>query len=290
MLEWSARLWQIVTYPLLSLGGQAFSLAKLAELTLVAFVTLRVAAITDKRLVRRWLAKSPLDPGTIYTISRFLYYGIILTGTVFGLMLLGFNLGSLAVLAGFLSIGIGVGLQGLTGNIVAGFVILFERPVKPGDRVTIGDHVGQVREVHFRTTTIVTNDNVAIIVPNAEITSQRVINWSYGEQRVRLHVKVGLSYDVDLDEARTALLTVARAHPAVRQDPSPDVWLTGFGESALAVELLVWIDEPSAADRIISELNFGILKACRARGVVIPCPKREIAVRGPVSVVVDGQA
>lgn len=287
LVAWIGWLHAQATRPLWHWGASAYSLATIGGVALAFWGSHRLARLLEGRLLQPWLESRRVEGGVAYTTRRFAYFGVLGVGTAVGLSIAGFDLASLAVLAGVASIGIGVGLQSLTNNVVSGMVILIERPIKPGDRVTLGDHVGQVTEVRVRSTTIVTNDNVAIIVPNAELTGQRLINWSHGSQTIRLHVKVGLAYDTDADEAVAVLLDVARRHPAVLATPAPAVWLTDFGDSALAFELLVWIDRPAEAEAIRSELNFAVLRAVRAKGLEIPFPQRSLQVTAPVPVRLD---
>src|SRR6185295_14870486 len=150
----------------------------------------------------------------------------------------------LAVVAGILSVGIGFGLQNLASNFISGLILLIERPITVGDHVSAGDVDGTVRAINMRSTEIVTEDNISIIVPNSEFISGRVVNWSHGDPKLRLGLAVGVSYASDVEHVRRVLLDVARRCPDVLADPAPGVDFIRFGQSSLDLKLLAWIADP----------------------------------------------
>ena len=156
---------------------------------------------TLSRLLQRQIAKKAyLDPGLRYTLGRVTQYLIVTLGVLLALKV-AFNLDltSIAVIFTALSVGIGFGLQYIAADIASGFILLFERPVRVGDHITIAEDEGDVQSINLRTTIVVTNDRVSIIVPNSRLVSQRLINWSYGDPRVRISIPVGVAYDSDID-------------------------------------------------------------------------------------------
>ncbi len=192
----------------------------------------------------------------------------------------GIDLTTLNVLAGAVGIGVGFGLQTITNNFISGLIILFERPVKVGDRIQVGDVTGDVVRIGARATTIRTNDNIEIIVPNADFISSQVINWSHSDREVRLHIPVGVSYSSNPEEVRDILLEVAASHHGVLTHPPPDVVFMEFGDSSLNFDLRVWTSDYITKPKILrSDLNFAIRKEFRSRGVEIPFPQRDIHVR-----------
>lgn len=217
-----------------------------------------------------------LAEGLQYTFLRLAHYFFMFLGLLLGLQFIGLNLSSLAVIAGLLSVGIGFGLQNIASNFVAGIILLFERPIKIGDRITVGDTHGDVQEIKIRSTTIITPDHIAIIVPNSDFVSGRVINWSYGDPRVRLHLSVGVSYRSDVDQIKQILLETARSHPQVLPHPEPDVGFTAFGDSALQFDLLFWVGEAKGGVRVLSDLRYQLYQRFKENGIEIPFPQREI--------------
>jgi small-conductance mechanosensitive channel len=190
------------------------------------------------------------------------------------------NLTSLGFLAGAVGVGFGFGLQNIISNFISGLIILAERPIAIGDRVEIGGVAGQVREISLRSTTVVTNDNMAIIVPNADFITQRVTNWSYEDPRVRFRVPFGVAYGTDLPKLRTLMLEVAAEHPKALKEPEPELFFVGFGDSSLNFELAVWSSESTLSPRRFrSELFFAIEKKLRESGIEIPYPQQDLHVR-----------
>ena len=169
------------------------------------------------------------------------------------------------------------GLQNIVNNFVSGLIILAERPITIGDRIEIGGVAGQVREIRLRSTTVVTNDNITIIVPNSDFISHTVTNWSYGDTRVRLRLPVGVAYGTDVRLLERLLLDVAREHPKVLREPAPSVFFHGFGESTLDFELAIWTQEMTFQPRRFkSELYFAIEQKLRENKIEIPFPQRDL--------------
>jgi small-conductance mechanosensitive channel len=288
-----ARLWSLASYPLFTVHTTHVTLLTGLMLVAIAVATLWLGRWVERTLVEQLVARVRLDPGVAFTMGRIAHYAVVALGIYLGLQLLGLELGALAVVAGFLSIGIGFGLQNVTSNFVSGLIIMAERPIKPGDRVRVRDNIGQVVSIRLRSTTIVTNDNIAVIVPNSEFITQEVVNWSYGNPQLRLHLPVGLAYGSDPDAATEALLAAARSHPDVLATPEPAVWLNEFGDNALGFELLAWIADPVQAQAIRSDLNFAILRECTARSLELVFPQRDLHLRSAVPLrveIADGPA
>lgn len=190
------------------------------------------------------------------------------------LQTLGIDLTSLNVLAGALGVGIGFGLQNVANNFISGLIIMFQRPIKVGDRIEVGEVNGKVIKISSRSTTVVTNDNISIIVPNADFISKNVVNWSYGDPKIRFRIPVGVSYDSDIDKVEKILLKVAEENEGVLDDPKPSVRLLSFGDSALKFELHCWSEALLHRRAVLfSDLNFAILRSFREEGVQIPFPQ-----------------
>jgi small-conductance mechanosensitive channel len=207
-------------------------------------------------------------------------YALLALGFFISLQMVGVNLTSLSFLAGAVGVGFGFGLQNIISNFISGLIILAERPIAIGDRVEIGGVAGQVREISLRSTTVITNDNMAIIVPNADFITQRVTNWSYEDPRVRFRIPFGVAYGTDLPRLRTLMLEVAAEHPKALKEPAPELFFIGFGDSSLNFELAVWSTESTTSPRRFrSDLFFAIEKKLRQSGIEIPFPQQDLHVR-----------
>jgi small-conductance mechanosensitive channel len=212
-------------------------------------------------------------------VASLTQYGLWVIGVLVALKILNINLTAIAVVAGALGVGIGFGLQNVVANFVCGLVLLVERPIRVRDRITMAGVEGNVRAVNFRSTLIETNDNISVIVPNSEFINSKVINWSIGDPKVRIHVPVGVAYGSNLETVTKALLGVAAETEGVLKQPSPEVRFLEFGNSSLNMELLVWTVDPAQHFLLRSRLNFAIDAAFRREGVEVPFPQRDIHVR-----------
>src|SRR3989441_197983 len=253
---------------------------------LMFLVVIAVFAVTSRLLQRvlrvQIFSRLRIDEGIQYTLIRISHYAIMIIGAVVAFQFIGIDLTGLAIIVGFLSVGIGFGLQNITSNFVAGLILLFERPIKVGDRVMVGDQEGDVVEIKMRSTTIRTLNNVAVIVPNSEFVSSKLENWSYGDQKVRLDVNVGVSYESDLETVIRSLMEVAAEHPEVLTNPAPDVLHSGFGDSAWNMRLRIWLEHPRRHLEVQSDINSAIVRKFQPNGVEIPVPQRDMHVRSPL--------
>ena len=274
-----SRIWYYLTYPF-TFGRITVSAASLAVGLIVLALTFSLAR-TGSSLIERRLQRQRIDPGLRYTISRLVKYVVITVGILLSLkQTFAIDLTSIAVIFTALSVGIGFGLQYLAADIASGFILLFERPVRIGDRITIGDDEGDVHSINLRTTTVFTNNGVAIIVPNSRLVSQRVVNWSYGDPRARIPILVSVADDSDVDVVTSTLLDAARDVENVLEVPLPKVQFLGFGNSALDFRLLVWTSQPRRHNQIRSDVNYHITHLFHSRGIRMPTPKQQLVVRG----------
>lgn len=222
------------------------------------------------------LQRFPVDAALRYaivTVSRYLITFLLLV-LVFGL--LGVRWGHLQWMAAAFSVGLGFGLQEIFGNFVAGLILLFERPFRVGDVVTIGNFTGTVRKIRTRATTIVDFDNKDVVIPNKSLITDRFVNWTLSDSSTRLIVKVGVDYRADPEEVRSLLLELAGAHPQVLRDPAPAAFLMEFGPSALHFELRCFVGTIIDRLRVTHALHTQILAALRARGIGIPFPQMDV--------------
>lgn len=271
---------RILVFPLFKLGETDITLSTLFKLALLVAFVVVLERILRRQLLRRLLRYTRLTASLQFAISRLVGYTFIALGCYIALQLVGINLTSLAVIAGAIGIGLGFGLQNIVNNFVSGLIILAERPIGIGDRIEVGDVAGQVKQIRLRSTTVVTNDNITIIVPNSNFISDTVTNWSYGDPRVRIRLPVGVAYGTDPRKVERVLLEAARAHPKVLAEPAPSVFFNGFGESSLDFDLAVWTEEMTFNPRRLrSDLYFGIEAKLRENDIEIPFPQRDLHLR-----------
>jgi small-conductance mechanosensitive channel len=249
----------------------------LLVLTLTVFLARSAAVLIERRMAHR----RHIDPGLRYTIARLVKYFVTTVGILVALkQAFAVDLTSIALVFTALSVGIGFGLQYIAADIASGFILLFERPVRVGDRITIGEDEGDVQSINLRTTVVTTNDRIAIIVPNSKLVSQRVVNWSYGDPRARIAIHIGVADDSDIELVTNTLIDAAKDVPNALVDPPPFVQFLKFGDYSLDFRLLVWTNQPRRHVQIRSDINYRIAQLFRERSIKIPHPKQEFLVKG----------
>jgi small-conductance mechanosensitive channel len=275
---------KIIEHPLLYINQRPITLTSIIVGIIILLIFIFLSRALRKIIKTKIFPKYALDEGIQLVILRVIHYLLVGLGIIVAVQSIGLNLTSLAVVFGLLSVGIGFGLQNVASNFVSGLIILFERPIKIGDRITIGDVLGDVENISLRATLIRTIDNISIIVPNSEFISSRVINWSHRDPKIRVHIPVGVAYGSDVPLVIKSLLEVAENHPELLKDPAPKVWFNEFGNSSLNFELLVWIPDPKRGLDIINELNKGIDEIFRKNKIQIPFPQRDLHIRSSVPI------
>lgn len=231
-------------------------------------------------IVYRVLSNSKTELGVRLAVGTIIRYFILVLGLIIVMQTVGINLSTLTILAGALGVGIGFGLQNITNNFVSGIIILFERPIKVGDRIQVGDVNGDVVSISMRSTTVVTNDNISVIVPNSEFISSTVINWSHTDRNVRFNIPVGVAYKEDPEKVREILLEISDKEEGVLKKPVPDVLFDEFGDSSLNFNLRVWTDTYTTRPGILkSRLYFEIFKKFKEQHIEIPFPQRDLHVK-----------
>jgi small-conductance mechanosensitive channel len=273
---------EIMQQPLLHVNQRPVTITSIVLGIIIILVFVFLSKWLRKIAKSKLFPKYELDEGIQLVILKLAHYLLVGLGIIVAVQSIGLNLTSLAVVFGLLSVGIGFGLQNVAANFVSGLIILFERPIKIGDRITIGDVLGDVMDINLRATLIRTIDNVSIIVPNSEFISSHVINWSHRDPKIRVHVPVGVAYGSDVPLVIKSLLEVAQNHVEVLKEPPPKVWFNEFADSSLNFELLVWIAHPKRRLEIISELNKRIDDIFRKNEIRIPFPQRDLHIRSTV--------
>ena len=232
------------------------------------------------KLNSTWLKKTRMDHGAREALVTFSRYTVIALAILFALSLAGIEFTNLAIVAGALSVGIGFGLQNVVNNFVSGLILLFERPVRTGDWIVVGNTQGTVKRISIRSTTVQTFERADVIVPNSELISGQVTNWTLDTPWGRLSVPVGVAYGSDTAKVKQLLLEVGNAHPLVVRDnprwPKPNALFLAFGASSLDFELRVIVRDISERAQVISDLNFAIDKAFRDNDIEIPFPQQDV--------------
>jgi small-conductance mechanosensitive channel len=244
--------------------------------TVIAFVI--VSAWIGRWLERRLHTVQGLAPNTRIAVAKFAYAFLIGFGVLLGLSASGLNLGVLSIFGGALGLGLGFGLQAIAANFVSGFVLLMDKSIKPGDVIsftgTIGtstEGFGWVQELRGRYVVVRDRDGVETLVPNQNLITNQVINWSYSDKRVRLKLPVRVSYDDDPEAAMAVLLEAAKCSPRILRDPAPVARLMGFHDYGPDLELRFWIADPEAGvNNVRSDVNRAIWRLFKARGITIP--------------------
>ncbi|OQA33742.1 MAG: Mechanosensitive channel MscK precursor [Betaproteobacteria bacterium ADurb.Bin341] len=277
---WLERLKNVLEAPLLKMGGTPLTLWTLLYIGALVILLFYFAAKLRSWVADRALARTRFDIGARQAAGSMVRYLILFLGLLVIIQTAGIDLTSLNVLAGAVGIGVGFGLQNIVGNFISGLIIMFERPIKVGDRIVVDDVEGDVVDIGARSTVVLTNDNINIIVPNSKFITENVVNWKYNDTKVRFRIPVGVAYGSDVRFVERLLLEVAQAEPDVLADPPPVVRFLAFGDSALELELRVWsTNAVNRKGKLISALNFAIYDTFREHGVVIPFPQREVHIR-----------
>jgi small-conductance mechanosensitive channel len=272
-------------------AGLAVGEIEISLRDVLAFAITIVLAFMLSRLLRFFLEEEAfprmrLRRGVGNAVATLLQYAILLLGFALALSAAGMDFSRVALFAGAFSVGLGFGLQTVVNNFVSGLILLFERPIQIGDMVEIGGVLGEVRRIGARSSTVRTVEGAEVIVPNANLISDQVVNWTLSDRRRRLEVEVGVAYGTDPEVVLGLLRDVGGAHQTVLDAPSPEALFLGFGESALNFQLRVWIPRFEESYQIRSELGVAINSALRDAGISIPFPQRDLHVRSVESDVI----
>lgn len=274
---------RLADYKLFAIAENPVSLRDLARAVIAVVVALLISALI-RRFLNRLVAKQRASESSMYNLGRLLHYLIIAIAILVALAMLGLDTSKLALVAGALSVGIGFGLQSIFSNFISGVILLFEQPLRVGDLVQLESGVfGRIREINVRSTRITTRDNVDIMVPNSEFIVGRVTNLTLYDPVRRIHVPFTVAYGSDPDLVREAALAAAERVSITHSDwqRKTEVWLTGFGDSALEFELVVWVNSNmiSPLGDTLALYNLELLHELGERNLEKPFPQRELHLR-----------
>ena len=277
--EFLEKLWDFILYSSKVKKAEVFTITMGDVLMFILWVVILyiVILVFLKRILRKTLRRftsAQVDSVAIAnTISVILFIIFFLTLISFH----GIDLTALGVFGGLLGVGIGFGIQNIANNFISGIIIFFEKPIKRGDRIRIDDLEGNVKRVSFRATSIRTNDNFTIIVPNSYILQNKIINWSHSDSRVRLHIPIGIGYREDLDKVKEVMLQVAKENNHVLEEPLSDVIFENVGASALNLTLRIWTEKyTSNPVDLKSELYFAVYTRLKDNNIEMAYPQLDI--------------
>lgn len=264
----------------LQVGGFRVSLLEVGKLVL-SLVLLWVLALWLARLIESRLGRSQhINAGMQVALAKLSKFALLTVAFLAALESVGIDLTALKVFGGALGVGLGFGLQRIASNFISGFIVLFDRSIRPGDVITIDNTFGWVQELRARYVVVRDRDGVERLIPNETLITTEVINWSYTDPNVRLKLPVSISYDDDPEQAMALMLEAAGACPRVLAEPAPAARLVNFGDNGIELELRVWINDPqSGLMNVRSEVNLAMWRLFKAAGITIPYPQRDLHLR-----------
>lgn len=267
-----------------TLGKQRISLLQIINAAAAIAVTLIVAMWIGRASEKRIMGSEHIDLNLRVVLIKATKALLIFAGVLIALSAVGIDLTLLSVFGGALGVGLGLGLQKVASNYVSGFIILLDRSIRLGDLVTIDNRYGEVTSITSRCVVVKNRNGTEAIIPNETLITSTVINHSYSNQEVRVHIPLQISYESPLDRALQLMLGAAQNHPRVLAEPQPKALLAGFGDNGLNLELRLWIKDPEEGQTSLrSEINLAIWQSFRENAIEIPYPHREVRLVGQYS-------
>jgi len=269
-------------------GGLRITALVAIKATVLLLLALWAATATSNFLDRRLRSYSDLTPSIQVLLGKLVRVALITFAVLVVLSSVGIDFSALALFSGAVGVGVGFGLQKIVSNLVSGIILLADKSIKPGDIITLGDNWGWVDTMGARYTSVVSPDGREYLIPNEDFVTQRVINWSYSNERVGLDVKFGVSYASDPHQVRAVALAAVTALPRVLNEPAPVCQLVRFGDSSLDFALWFWIGDPiKGVGNVRSEVLFALWDAFKREGIEIPYPVREMRLDKAVTVMME---
>jgi len=268
---------RLISFPIFVIGDTPISLWSFVRAFLIIWIFHLASRILRGYFDFKVFPVLKIEQGLAYSINTFIGYLLIITGALFAMHSVGLDLRILLFFAGAIGIGIGFGLQNMAANIISGFFLIFGQKIRKGDWIKVSDTIGHVTEVSLQLTKVITRDNVEYLIPNADLTSNMIINYSLTEPLIRVHVPVGVSYDADPKVVRDILIEQALLNKHISRHRKPTVWFQEYGDSSINFSLLVWIDVRKISEpEVRSELYFSIFNALAEKNIEIPFPQRDV--------------
>ena len=280
LVGWLAPVLKTMESLAIEVGDSNVSLLMVVKLVLLSALYL-LLAFWVSGLVEQRLRTSPhVNASMRVGLTKVVKFSLLTLAILMALTEAGLNLASLTVLGGAIGIGLGFGLQKIVSNFISGFILLGDRSIRPGDVITVGDNFGWVKELRARYIVVRNRDGVETLIPNENLVTSDVINWSYSDRKVRVRVPVQISYDDDPEQAMAIMLEAGEAQPRTLKQPEPVVRLMEFADSGIALELRIWLIDPEeGVGSIRSEINLAIWHGFKDAGITIPFPQRDVNLR-----------
>jgi len=267
----------------ITLGGVRISLLLLIKGVIVFAVLLKLASSASGLLEKRLMSLEELTPSVQVLLTKALKVTLLTVAVVVALSSLGINLSAFAFIGGAIGVGIGFGLQKVVSNLISGVILLLDKSIKPGDVVEVGDSYGTIKSLGARYVSVVTRDGFEYLIPNEDLITQQVINWSYSDRLVRLKIGVGVSYAADVHKAMDLMLQAARGVKRVLDQPKPVCQLKNFGDSSVDLEMRIWIGDPeNGVSNVSSAIRVAIWDIFQENDIEIPFPQRDIHIKSQV--------
>lgn len=273
-------------------GSLRFTPLSVILAVLVIYLGVYLSKLFTQLLGGRIFPRTGWDTGIQYTISTILRYVLLILSGLLALNILGFPLANLALIMGAVGVGVGLGLQNIVSNFFSGLILLIERPIKVGDLLVIDDQWGEVKQIRIRSTLFETFDKSVLIIPNSDLTSGKILNWThYGRGITRIRLQVGVSYDSDVRQVTQILRDICRENSRVMADPPPNISFAAYGESSLDFNIMVHVRAPEDRVPATHELNTAIFDAFREHGIEIPFPQRDLYIKNwPRQLTANGES
>jgi len=269
--------WDFLQKPIFTVSGQGISIV-----SFFYFIVVIIFSVVLSRLIVRFLqnnvySKSDIERGAQYTLSRLVKYITVTIGFLIALQMIGFDLSVLAVFGGLFGVGIGFGLQNIFSNFASGIILMLERPIQVGDIVELDGILGKVEEIRFRVAVVNTFDNESIIVPNSDLVSEKVTNWSYGgDTTLRLRIPIGVEYGTEIEKVEDILLEIAGEEEKALNEPEPQVFFKEHADSSLNFELRVWVSDPRDRITVHDNIRREIDRRLKEAEIGIPFPQTDV--------------
>ncbi|HEC13447.1 MAG TPA: mechanosensitive ion channel [Acidiferrobacteraceae bacterium] len=264
----------------IQLGDSRISLLAVTKLLLFGAIALVVAFRLSDFIEYQLMKTQTLTPSLRVGFAKFGKFSLITLAILLVLDGIGIDLTALTVFGGALGVGIGFGLQRITSNFISGFILVFDRSIRPGDVISVGDSFGWVQALRARYVVIRNRDGVDTLIPNEKLITSDVINWSYGDRNIRIKIPIQISYVDDPEQAMGIMIEAAKAEPRILGDPEPVCRLLGFGDNGINLELRVWITDPEEGlNNVRSSVNLIIWRSFKKKGITIPYPQRDVHVQ-----------
>lgn len=280
LLGWLPDIMQTLDSFAFRIGANRVSLLSVINFIILSAILFTLAMWLSHYVERRVSSSKHLNASLKVVLAKFLKFFLIALAILVALDAVGIDLTALTVFGGALGVGLGFGLQRITSNFISGFILLFDRSIKPGDVISIGDKFGWVQELRARYIVVMDRDGVETLIPNENLVTSDVINWSYSNPNVRLKIPVSISYGDDPEKALELLNQAAQKCERVLQDPPPVARLMEFGDNGINLELRIWINDPqNGLTNVRSDLNLAIWRLFKETGITIPFPQRDVYVK-----------